>query len=230
MRCLEFERLQLATEKVEDSRFSKTRQYIRQKSASSTLSRSRVQSAKSSKVNSKCTADCTQVACVGDCPEKSLLCSSCNKKSCSGCCASQQYVDYTRLTADNNVGKTKKATRPSSCNSCSREISIVKKLNQRQTQLGRPKSSHYTYSQAKKSVRQPLDLRATTQQLDFNESTLDCRPSTAPNSRRGRDSVAPHKSYYSQRRVSLTANTIRPVYGVSVLPTKYRLKSAKHKS
>ncbi|XP_067933514.1 uncharacterized protein [Watersipora subatra] len=222
MRCFELEKLQLATEKVEDSRFSKTKQYIRQRSASSALSKLRAQSAKSTRSSSKCAQECTQVICVGDCPEKSMPCSTCNKKSCNGICVPVSYSLHTRLPEESLTETKYRLPRPKSCSSCSKPSNPAKKINQQHTQMGRPKSSHSTYAHAKKSHRQVLDLRGSTQQLDVNQIPYDekihNRPQTSPSrlksakTRKGRDSVAPHKSYYSQRRMSLTANTVRPVF------------------
>lgn len=238
MRCFELEKLQFNTEKTEDGRYSKTRQYIRQKSASSGLSKARVQSAKSARPNSsKCAPDCTQSVCVGNCIGKSLACLRCNKKSCDGTCATAPYTIHSRLT-DDGMGQTKhRLPRPKSCGPCSKETNPAKKVNQQQTELGRPRSSHCTYSQAKKSVRQAMDLRASTQQLSVDQIPLDNshnhrRPVTAPvrlkNCRywKGRESVAPHKSYNSQRRISLTTNSVRPVFG-GKLSSKGRVGSSK---
>ena len=240
MRCLELEKLQLATEKSEESRYSKTRQYIRQKSATSSLSKSRVQSGRSRPGSSKCVQDCTQVVCVGDCPEKTLSCTSCSKANCNGSCNVIPYSNHTRV-AEDSLGQTKyRLPRPKSCGSCSKDSNPAKKINQQQTQRGRPKSSHITYSHAKKSVRQVMDLQASTQQLDVNQIPIDDRihnrPRTAPvrlksaRSRKGRDSVAPHKSYSSQRRISLTAHTVKTVFGGKLPSPARRAVSAKSRS
>lgn len=245
-RCLELEKLQLATEKIEDSRSSKTKQFSRQRTSALSLSKpraqsarmSRAQSARGARASTKCTPDCTQVACVGDCPEKASIvpCSTCNKRSCYGSCAPTPYSSHSRLPSEAIDNSKNKPPRPTSCKSCSKETNPSKKINTQQTQLGRPKSSHSTYSQAKKSVvRQSLELKPSNPQLDLDLTMVIMdRPNTAPEfglrssrCRRGRETVAPHKSYHSQRRTSLSANTIRPVYGVTLNSPKRRARSAK---
>ena len=239
-RCLELERLQLATEKLEESKFSKTRQYSRQRSASTALSKTRAQSARSARGSgsTKCAQDCVQVICVGDCPEKisASPCSSCHKKTCNGSCTPTPYSGHTRQhSGTQSIEPTKtRIPRPTSCGPCSKS-NPAQKLNKKQTQLGRPRSSHSTYSQAKKSTaRQTYQLHTTVQQLDINEPEFEYPDNIIRTNRvrsakirRGRDTIAPHKSYHSQRRVSLTANSIRPVYGVKLPSPKRRARSAR---
>lgn len=239
-RCLELERLQLATEKLEDSKSSKTRQYSKQRSSSAALSKSRAQSARSARgASTKCAQDCVQVICVGDCPEKlsATPCSSCHKRTCNESCTPTPYSSHTRQHngGNNSIEPTKpRIPRPTSCGPCSKS-NPAQKLNKKQTQLGRPRSSHSTYSQAKKSTgRQTYHMQTTVQQLDISEPEFEYPDNIirtervrSARARRGRDTIAPHKSYHSQRRISLTANSIRPVFGVKVAPPKRRARSAK---
>lgn len=246
-RCLELEKLQLATEKLEESKSSKTRQFMRQRSASTALSRARAQSARSAKAanTTKCAQDCVQVVCVGDCPEKQSPCSICNKRTCNESCTPTPYTNHTRQpSADNSIEPPKqRQPRPTSCGPCAKP-NQASKINKQQTNMGRPRSSHSTFSQAKKAVREPYGLRTSLQQLEINDidvsgnshnKILSLRPTSSrvrsARSRRGRDTIAPHKSYHSQRRISLTANSIRPVFGANLTSAnKKRARSAKSAS
>lgn len=201
---------------------------------------------KPSRLSSQCTPDCVQVACVGDCPDKvhaTSVCPKCDRKGCSGICKPTPYSNHSRLPADldtsANVKAKARAQRPKSCSSCLRVSNPARETNAQQLSLGRPKSSHTTYSRARKSVRRTTDLRKTPTDLSANidrdqlrTPASGCAITSPPRARsartrRGRDSIAPHKSYNSQRRISLTTATIRPVFGVNLANGKQRAKSAR---
>jgi len=218
-KCLELEKLQLACERQEEARTRNSKQFARQRVSSTALSRARAQSARSAR---RCTPDCVQVVCVGDCPEKanSEPCMICRKKTCNGSCTLTPYDAHIR-------GKTEpvikaRPSRPKSCNLCTKD-STTRQINASQLALGRPKSSNSTYSYTRRSQRQTLSIRSTNLSADLSEnmSTVTIRGTrTPPRIRsarmRGRDSVAPHKAYHSQRRISLTSNTMRPVFDQTV--------------
>lgn len=230
------------TVKTEEYRGGRSKLFQKQRISSASVLRGQNGGNKPGRMSSQCTQDCVQLACVGDCPDKmhsSLTCSKCNKKCCNGTCNSTPYSNHSRLSNDldskaNIKVKANRSQRPKSCSSCSMTNNPAREINARHVSLGRPKSSHFTYSRAKKSSKRAAELKKTlvelsvnSDQLDDNQTSLHVPRARSARVRRGRDTVAPHKSYHSQRRISLTTATIRPVFGVNPSSGRQRAKSAR---
>ncbi|XP_060077986.1 uncharacterized protein LOC132557507 [Ylistrum balloti] len=208
-RMVELERLQMETEDWEQKR-----------SVQLLKKRQRVISAKGGHKDKRCCNRCLQPACSGDCPEKfvqSEICDLCRQPFCIGNCKDNKYEQRMRQTR--NVDDEKPPTGPkplaSRCKSCQSRHN-GKLINANNLVLGRPKSGNVTYSRGVASVK-PKDIRHIGPDMainaevirDFEKLGMDpyqsSRPSTARVQRpRSRNAAHPGKSFYSQRRDSLT--------------------------
>ena len=189
----------------------------------------------------KCCSDCVQSACVGDCPTKKTAetCPYCDQKCCNGDCSVTPYDPHERGAVVEMDGELEEFTdtRPrSGCSSCSHRHT-ARLINVNNVVLGRPRSSYATYNRGISSAK-PKDLRpqSCTPAIEYELSRLDIgletettvsRPSTASSTGRrrrlhGRAAMIPGKSYFSQRRDSLTNNNCS-----STRPTRRRSKSAR---
>ncbi|XP_013396138.1 uncharacterized protein LOC106163173 isoform X2 [Lingula anatina] len=224
-RLIEMERHQIDTEDWEEEKRERNQrnasQLTRQRNSVTNLTRGmssvqRVQSAKAR--DRRCVMDCVQPACVGDCLTKRNamdVCISCRQKDCDGQCANSLYESHSRSSGQlGNGEKPSLSQRPKSCNPCSRP-NTAKYINANNVVLGRPKSGNATYSRGQASLR-PKDLRPQTPISaslvgEFNKLGIDPnlpppRPSTGKRRPRGRNAIIPGKTYFSQRRDSLTEN------------------------
>ncbi|XP_074644125.1 uncharacterized protein LOC141900980 [Tubulanus polymorphus] len=240
-RFIQLERLQTKTIEWEISKKEKARAAIRHKMALSQILKSqgrRAQSARSR--DRKCCGNCLQPACTGDCPTKKAaqhICIQCRQPYCNGRCAqsSTAYTDHTRQTpigSDDDDVRSKPPTRPQSCNACQNRTSRGKLINANNIIMGRPRSSHATYSSGGRCAKIGKDLRPRSGiQVDddlskqFDKLGVDqhSRPSTAKRTKiKGRSAVIPGKAFHSQRHNSLT--TTRKIRIKSAPP---RLKRAR---
>lgn len=241
-RLMELHKLQLKTEENEDVKKERAKSARMRNNGSGVRSRvgsARVQSARQRE--RWCCPDCTQPACVGNCPTKEDVyppCLICREKHCAGTCTENAYCAHTRLDRSDaglEKSKTRLQTRPRSCGHCQRRHN-AKLINANNLILGRPRSGHATFSRGQSSQK-PTDLRpksaggalvSTELEKDFEKlglepvvddrkDSISQRPSTAcsSSSRRssyrlkGRAGVIPGKSYFSQRRNSLTDSSSR---------------------
>ena len=228
-RLMKIQKLQMKSEeqeaaKQERLRISKLRASARSRNSGSV----RVASAKSR--DRFCCPDCLQPACVGNCPSKEdAPCLLCRENHCTETCTENVYAAHCRHEREPENSKQKPKTRSRSCTLCQKRHT-AKYINANNIVLGRPKSGHATFSRGQGSEK-PKDLRPKSAALanagleeDLEKLGLECvplenkngsskssphRPHTAGctsrgNVRRGRASVIPGKSYFSQRRRSLT--------------------------
>ncbi|ESO83052.1 hypothetical protein LOTGIDRAFT_169688 [Lottia gigantea] len=164
----------------------------------------------------QCCSSCLQVACVGDCPEKSYAkCSMCNKVLCPGLC-STSYDTHMRsnVTTDDLPSQQNSPPKTRICLSCTKK-NTAKLINANNKLLGRPKSSNATFSRGRNSVK-PKDIRPksavdytteTFQQFDNLGLDSPSRPSTAVSvsSRpRSRNGLLPGKTFSSNRKASIS--------------------------
>ena len=249
-RLLELERLQRKTKELEVARRERIKSAnLRAKSRMGQTIRQ--QGAKLG--DRKCCSDCLQVACVGDCPGKrtngatlgSGDCLVCGETGCNGKCCESAYDARSRQTraVEEEPRKVVKL-RPRSCSSCTTK-NPSRVITANNLILGRPKSSYTTFSSSQSSSKSSKDLRprigaVVSPQLEEEFEKLGIepvqtgppgdpeatRPITAPGRRkpRGRSSQLPGKSFFSQRRHSLT--DIAQEMSVKSA-NKKRLKSAK---
>jgi hypothetical protein len=248
-RLLEIERLQVKTEELEDIRGrGRVFRPQKQKVPIGRLVRTRER---------QCCSDCLQAACAGDCTEKvgpsverQGICSKCQERNCPGTCTKRTYEAHTRSTST-EADSTSPASdnksdrvRPKSCGSC-RKPHNASYINANLTVLGRPKSGLATFSHGQAASKQK-DLRPTTpartedknadelgeefDRLDVSEGDASQRPTTPGGRLRGRASHLPGKSYFSQRRYSLTED--RPAFRAKSagLRRSKRVKSAKKRN
>lgn len=249
-RLLQLEKLQRKTKDIENMRRDRLRSaHIRAKSRIGVTLRQ--QSAKPGE--RKCCSDCLQVACVGDCPGKrnalqrlgSSNCLICAEKSCNGKCCESAYDARSRQTRTVEEEPRKGfKSRPKSCASCTGK-NPAKVNNANNIILGRPKSSYSTFSSSQNGVKPAKDLRAKSgtvnpsMEEEFERLGIDNQPEnqgaagdrsgsgTTRRKLRGRASQLPGKSFFSQRRHSLTdiAKEMRVKSA-----NKKRLKSSKRSS
>ncbi|CAH1779616.1 unnamed protein product [Owenia fusiformis] len=247
-RIVLLEKLQVETEEWERARRERIRNAIKQKRSDYKLSKG-VRPISTKPKDRKCCPRCVQLSCVGDCPVKratSNQCVHCFQKYCDGKCVNTNYEFHSRAEGTEEDAKSSRKPRPSSCNSCKRSNSNAKRINANRVILGRPKSGHATYSTGQRSVPSTKDLRPRPNtpihadiEKELEKLDLDpnrggtSRPNTAKSSvsntgskrPSGRALVVPHKSYFSQRRHSLTDLTKLEKAGQN--GKKKRLKSAK---
>lgn len=258
-RLMELQRYEIETEDWEEEKREKVKetnsQLTRQKNSMNNLSRglpARVKSA-GARRDRRCDKNCVQPACVGDCPEKRVppdTCVRCRQKWCDGRCASSVYDSHSRKYQDSadyesnnmsgNGSRHSITERPKSCNSCKRP-STAKLINANNIILGRPKSGNATFSRGQGSAK-PRDLRSATPSTGSLSSELSklglspSRPGTAKaKSRpRGRNAISPGKSYFSQRKNSITEHymserlrAIRKQWNTNVTPNATKLQRPK---
>lgn len=230
-RLVELERLQVKTEEWEDARREKLFRMARLRDAKSKIgSTMRHQSAKLKE--RKCCADCLQLCCIGDCNVSGFknhsLCRTCEDNHPPGSCSENIYTNRTRserVSLEDDPPKQYPKPRPKSCHSCQR-LTSAKLINANNIILGRPKSSNLTFTRGQNNARQPSKTASLTQitpeiekellKLGINPQSVikvdpplapveSERPSTAcSTTTRGRAGLVPGKSYFSQRRTSLT--------------------------
>ncbi|XP_033753691.1 uncharacterized protein LOC117337042 isoform X3 [Pecten maximus] len=208
-RMVELERLQMETEDWEQKR-----------SVQLHKKRQRIISAKGGVKDKRCCNRCLQPACSGDCPEKlvqSDICDMCRQPFCVGNCKDNKYEQRMRQTRNVDDDKPPPAPKAlaSRCKSCQGKHT-GKLINANNLVLGRPKSGNITYSRGAASIK-PKDMRHIGPDTpinaevirDFEKLGMDpyqsSRPCTARVQRpRSRNAAHPGKSFYSQRRDSLT--------------------------
>lgn len=210
-RMLDLERLQMETEDWENKRTSQMAMKRCQK---------RIASAKPNR-DKRCCNRCLQPACTGDCPEKNVqseICDFCKQIFCVGTCKETKYDQKMRqLRVDDDRISASKTFYPKACRSCQSKHN-AKYINANNLVLGRPKSSNATYSRGQASAK-PRDLRTGCETpinddlvKEFEKLGIDAqipsRPSTAkpPPRPRSRNSVIPGKTYFSNRRDSISDN------------------------
>ena len=176
---------------------------------------------------------CLQLCCIGDCnvpPQKPNNCKVCGEFHPGGSCFENVYSNKKRsdrVSLEDDPPKLQPKLRPRSCHSCQRH-NPAKVINANNVMLGRPKSGHTTFARGQNNNKQPPSRSASASQitpdierelwkLGINPNTIikpepkppvepPQRPSTAcaAPTTRGRAAIAPGKSYFSQRRSSLT--------------------------
>jgi hypothetical protein len=228
-RFLELERLVTKTVEWEDRRRERCRTANRRRQAERDAAKRegklRVQSAKYR--GTKCCSECLNQACTGDCPMKKTsaqYCVHCRQEYCDGRCVHSTYNNHSRhspSSESDEEDKLKPKPRPRSCVPCQRK-NTSKYINANQILLGRPRSSHATYSAGRKTavlkdgvkIDDPLNVHADlVKELDRIGLDTDqvSRPNTAKGRKkfRGRPSVVPGKSYFSQRRDSIQKDRVK---------------------
>ncbi|XP_048254806.1 uncharacterized protein LOC125381653 isoform X2 [Haliotis rufescens] len=176
----------------------------------------RVPSAKSR--DRRCCNNCLQPACVGDCPEKALqpnTCTLCRQQLCTGSCHDNRYEAYMRqVHQEEQIESILSNPVPRICITCQKKHN-AKLINANNAILRRPKSGNTTYSRGRGSVK-PRDLRPRSVTDVTSEIIKDIeklgveplqpgRPNTGKYQRpRSRNSLLPGKSYFSNRKDSLT--------------------------
>ncbi|XP_071957568.1 uncharacterized protein [Antedon mediterranea] len=168
------------------------------------------------KTDKNCSDSCIELLCAGDCPVKKQSsmksCLRCRQNYCDGSCTEYGYHLYVR-----QPNKEKEMTLTKSCKSC-RKSSKMNVINSNQLIMGRPKSAFATFTSTKHQSAKPKpmklgntpgaeDIRSAMQRLGLKQPN---RPSTGKKrtNNRGRNAVIPGKSYFSQRRISLTDDPI----------------------
>lgn len=164
-----------------------------------------------------CSSECLQTACTGNCPCKRNQCDRCGHHGDTVTLSGSVEVTYDLCKRQNQSPPEynqalERPHRPRSCNSC-KKAHIAKYINANNVILGRPRSSNSTYSSAQGSQRSK-DLRAndssqlsSTVVSEFerlgmkSNKPADCKSSLRP---KGRNAILPGKSFFSQRRESLT--------------------------
>ncbi len=223
-----YAKLEQKTIEAERIRAAKVKAVRERQQRSRIYGMARVQSAKTWRER-RCCGSCMQPACVGDCPTKPLAvgsgCSVCGERDCSGDCSVAVYDSRTRTPADDSSDTpTAPPSRPRSCTTC-RARHAAKYINANQLLQGRPRSSHATYSRGQQFQGKPEtrfdrrndiepELVQEIQTWDINpREASDVREQSndiithredAPTRRRGRAAAIPGKSWFSQRRYSLT--------------------------
>ncbi|KAK3086235.1 hypothetical protein FSP39_015604 [Pinctada imbricata] len=208
-RLVDLERLQIETEEWEQKRMSQ----INKRSK-------RTATAKNGNRDKRCCNKCLQPACVGDCPEKvvqSTVCEMCRQPLCvSSQCKETKYEQRMRLPRDDERAPTPKPPLPRACKSCQSKTN-AKLINANNLILGRPKSGNVTFSRGQSSMK-PRDLRPNVSNegnqqdiiRDFEKLGLNSTQNSRQNSAsriqrpRSRNGMLPGKSFFSQRRDSLT--------------------------
>ena len=205
-----------------------------------------------------CCPDCIQIACVGDCPSKNVppgFCTGCNEKHCKGDCHVSVYEKRTRLESNDldDENKGQKVIRTKSCASCQQRHN-AKLINGNNVINGQPKSAYATFSRGQSSVR-PKDLRPRSvtdgtyadleselERLGLVSSDREVSDNTGKQERpqtagtingsrrpRGRAAIIPGKSFFSQRRNSLTDLSKEERIKSAVAASRRRIRSAKKK-
>lgn len=208
-RMVDLEKLQMDTEDWEHRRSAIIMNRRSKRAASAKPTRDK-----------RCCNRCLQPACTGDCPEKNVssdvVCELCRQNYCTGNCKETKYeqrMRQPRIEADDKLQSKPPLPRGSSCKSCNTK-SNAKLINANNLVLGRPKSGNVTFNRGIASAKQkdlrPLRPETPNTEIirDFEKLGIEPFQSSRPNSRlqrpRSRNSLAPGKSFFSQRRDSLT--------------------------
>ena len=242
-RMIEFERLQRKTVDVERERRLKGSRGIRNRSTSTQVA----QTKSTARIDMNCCADCIQMACVGNCPSKKLtsgVCFYCLENNCKGNCQNTVYESRTRAERSNfdeDIKTTPQRLR--ACPSCQKKQN-AKDTNVNNRVMGRPRSGFCTFrthSSRSKDVKPKSILCNNNFELEeeftklgiVSDQTYDDldRPHTTGTVRRlkGRAAVIPGKSFFSQRRDSLTDISKEDRVRLAVIATRKRLRSSKKK-
>lgn len=205
-RMVELERLQIETEDWEQKRTAQINKRVSKRAMSAKYPRDK-----------RCCSKCLQPACTGDCPEKNVqseVCELCRQPFCIKTCSDTKYDQRMRQSRSDDKMTVQRSANPKYCRSCQTKHN-AKFINANNIVLGRPKSCNTTYSRGQASNK-PKDYRPrsdTPVSIDlfqeFDKLGIDAqqpvRPTTAKIQRpRSRNSSFPSKSFYSQRRDSLT--------------------------
>ena len=208
-RLVEFEKLQRKTEEWEMQRQQRLAS-ARHRARLGVASTIRTQTLKLVRENKKCTVDCVQPACVGDCPSKSdpavlSCCLICGGNSCIGTCFGNMYESHSRAPRDAQEDKRSTATerqkaaaKPPTCNYLSHTNASMARLKfppkwppmTTRSREGRARSALGVHTRLEEEVSK-LDLTADSEDLVHPRM-------------RGRAGQQPGKSIFSQRRDSLT--------------------------
>ena len=251
-RMIEFERLQRKTIDMERERKLRGTRGARNKAAT-------LQTNSKTRLDMNCCPDCIQVACVGNCPGKKLpsgVCIFCSEKDCKENYQNSVYDSRTRAEKCNNVAEDQDVKikpplpRPRTCTSCQQKYNTIKPASFTNNRvMSRPRSSN---SVLRNNSFRPKELKSRSclpnNDFDLDEefaklgivATADeeegglrerNRPHTAGCIRRlrGRAAILPGKSFFSQRKESLTDITKEEKIRLAVIATKKRLRSAKKK-
>ena len=233
-RLVELEKLRKQTIEQEKQRREQARIARERAQARSRLGGGRVQCARvwrEKKCCKDCLQVCCVGDCNEHRKYSDTTCLQCEENHKTGSCMENVYDVRSRGQEVEEEQRPKTATtaksRPNSCTSC-RKTNNAKYINANNIVLGRPKSGNATFARGQSSTK-PKDLRSTSAvftssvlEKDFEKLGLEPtkpdpnkeekeeveRPNTACSDRqrhfRGRVGVVPGKSYFSQRRLSLT--------------------------
>ncbi|KAK6186363.1 hypothetical protein SNE40_008411 [Patella caerulea] len=196
---------------------------------------SRTGSAKSR--DKRCSNSCLQLACVGDCPDKTAndICKTCLQTFCNGSCL-MSYEQHMRQPRTEEAPKVAPRQNPRCCSSCLKKHT-AKFINANNTLLGRPRSGNATFSRGINYIK-PRDLRpksaavissTSLQQLEdlgIEPCQSTSRPSTAMSGRpRSRNGLLPGKSFSSNRKCSITDPRPKSTIKVRSKSATVRLRS-----
>ncbi|XP_064611541.1 uncharacterized protein LOC135475547 [Liolophura sinensis] len=169
-----------------------------------------------------CSSECLQIACTGNCPCKRNQSDRCGHHGDTVIHAGSVDVEYDLCMRQNQSPpeSSKVPERPcwsQSCNSC-KKGHMAKYINANNVILGRPRSGNSTYSSGQ-GTRKLKDLRTKdSSQLtsgvvsEFEKLGMKtnkppyCKSRIRP---KGRNAISPGKSFFSQRRESLTKLTTK---------------------
>ncbi|XP_052817738.1 uncharacterized protein LOC128243815 isoform X2 [Mya arenaria] len=223
-RLVEFEKLQLDTIEWENKRASQLKKQATKRNGS----------AKPVIKDKRCDPNCLQATCFGDCPEKlvqSNTCEICRQGYCTGTCKETKYEQRMRQSRQEEERPvTPKSPFPRACPSCQRRHN-AKFINANNLVIGTQRFNNATFTRGQSSMK-ARDVRPRTpatlskdvlqefEKLNI-EATQPSRPQTAGVARpRSRNALFPGKSFYSQRKNSLTE-----LDKVGVAKKKQRVKS-----
>ena len=256
-RIIELERLQAKTVEWEEARREKLYRQARLREAKQKIGYTvRHQSAKLRE--RKCCSECLQLCCIGDCnvsPQKQNSCNICGEFHPGSSCFENVYSNKKksdRVSLEDDPPKHQPKLRPRSCHSCQRH-NAAKTINAGNVILGRPKSGHMTFARGQSNSKQipsrstsasqiTPDIERELWKLGINPSTVikqDPKPPVEPpeqpstacaaSTTKGRAAIAPGKSYFSQRRSSLTdiAKSTRRAKSAAVRPKSSKSKRPK---
>ncbi|XP_022340028.1 uncharacterized protein LOC111134855 isoform X5 [Crassostrea virginica] len=210
-RLVELERLQLDTEEWENKRYAQVNRKSKRAASAKPVIRDR-----------RCCNRCLQPACAGDCPEKNVqfsVCECCRQTFCvSSQCKETKYEQRMRQPRIDEEKPQQMKPLPRACKSCQIKNN-AKLINANNLVLGRPKSGNATFARGQSSCK-PRDLRPRPDTpvspdivKDFEKLGLQAHqpPKAAtPTQRmqrpRSRNAIIPGKTFYSQRRDSISEN------------------------
>ena len=182
------------------------------------------QKARQRELEKRCSSDCVQPACVGDChasqtPEEFIQrCPHCRKTLCLGQCGADCYhggPTSSRRVQIEVPPPSKPDIRHKMCNVC--QCNAAKKaqaINSNNNMLGRPRSGNLTFSRGASMITREVSEGPRIDKL------------TGTRRRRGRAAIIPGKSFFSQRRNSLTDLTAVDARPKTPSGNKKRSKSA----